>query len=94
MPDACLTGSVDCLQRLSAFKDAGQTLVFSYIVPVDIYDQVHKIPGIEIPSKPQSPRTEAQRKKQALLSRIEWRVMKMAFFSGSGVEQAFSGLKI
>ena len=85
---------VDCLQRLSAFEDAAQPLIFSYILPVDIYDLVHKIPGIELPGKPKAPRTDAQRKKQQLLNRIEWRVMMMPFFSGGGVEQAFSGLKI
>lgn len=76
--------SVDSLQRLSAlaFKSGfSYLLIFRYIVPENIYDQLQSIPGIEIPSKPKFLGFEAQ-KEEALMDRIEWHILKMPFFSG------------
>ena len=65
---------------MAAFEDVEQNVVFSYTVPEDIYGRVHKIPGIKVPSQVQEQRQEARRQHNALLTRVQWRTMKMPWF--------------
>ena len=76
------------LQMVSDFKE-DQPLFFTYILPADVFPDVHKIPGIEIHSRDQPPRG-CKAKQQTAAKRIKWRIMKMPYFWSSSITDAFA----